>query len=149
MSWLEAMVVWQTVVSFPRALFTQVSWPNGLMLLPMIRTDDSESPSHRGTGSDISRRGVSQESFLLSKSQMCWPYEQGTLCQPSPHSEALTFRRAGDHLYHFSDIKLHPAVFTHTGEMVDLQAAMIVSFCKSCLLGQSCPPEVTPVRPYP
>lgn len=43
MSWLGAVVVWQTVVSFPRPVFAQVSWPSGPMLLPTIRTDESKS----------------------------------------------------------------------------------------------------------
>lgn len=47
MSWLEAVVVWRAVVSFPRSVFAQVSWPSGLMLLPLICTDERKrSPWH-------------------------------------------------------------------------------------------------------
>lgn len=80
-------------------------------------------------------------SFLLPKSQMCWWCEQGTLPRSSPRSAAPTFRRAGDNLYHFRDITLHPAVLTHMGESADPRATVIVSFCKSCLLGQTCQPR--------
>lgn len=83
-------------------------------------------------------------SFLLPKSRMHWPREQGTCRSPHPTRE-----HPGDHVCHFCDIKLHPAVLTHTGELGDLRAAMTVSFCKSCMLGQSCPPRVTPARPDP
>lgn len=34
-----------------------------------------------------------------------------------PHSAAPVFRRAGDNLCHFNDIKLHPLVRTHLGEL--------------------------------
>lgn len=101
---------------------------NGLVLFPMIRTDKREGLApctHRllqappAEGLLLTSAHEGGPPSVLSPAQVRDALEMGAENSPPPllpHSAAPVFRRAGDNLCHFNDIKLHPLVRTHLGE---------------------------------